>query len=103
MYGERAIAPNAVWDDGHQTYISFRGGTPSKRLPAVYRLVDGYGTIANYHYRDGFIVVDSISTEGWMLIDGTKTVCITSPDYDERKSLHVDIKEQVLDNEASGY
>lgn len=103
MYGERSIAPNAVWDDGNQTYISFRDGTPSKRIPAVYRLVDGYGTIANYHYRDGFIIVDSISTEGWMLIDGTKVVCIKAPDYDERKSLRVDIKEEVLENEASEY
>lgn len=103
MYGERDIAPNAVWDDGHQTYLSFRDGTPSKRLPAVYRVVDGYGTIANYHYRDGYIVIDSISTEGWMLIDGAKTVCIKAPDYDERKSLKVDIKEVELENEAASY
>ena len=44
-------------------------------------------------------IVDSISTEGWMLIDGTKVVCIKAPDYDERKSMRVDIKEEVLENE----
>lgn len=100
MFGERSIAPNAVWDDGHQTYISFRDGTPSQRIPNVYRLVDGYGVIANYHYSDGFIVVDAISDEGWMLVDGTKTVCIKAPDYDERKSMEVHIKE-VIENEAA--
>jgi len=79
MFGDSAIAPNAVWDDGKQTYISFRDGTPSQRIPALYRLVDGYGTLTNSHYRDGFLVVDGISEEGWMLVDGTKFVCIKVP------------------------
>ncbi len=76
MYGNSEIAPNAVWDDGKQVYISFRDGTPSSRLPTLYRIIDGYATIANSHYRDGFLITDSVSFEGWMLLDGSKTVCI---------------------------
>lgn len=76
IYGDKAIAPNAVWDDGNVVYISFRDGTPSSRLPTLYRVVDGYASIANSHYRDGFLITDNISEEGWMLLDGNKTVCI---------------------------
>jgi type IV secretory pathway VirB9-like protein len=101
MFGERSIAPNAVWDDGKQTYISFRDGTPSQRIPNVYRLVDGYGVIVNYHYRDGFFVVDAVSEEGWMLIDGNKVVCIKSPKYDRQKSMKGKIQEVEFENEAA--
>lgn len=79
MYGDSAIAPNAVWDDGKQVYISFRDGTPSSRVPTLYRVIDGYAAIANSHYRDGFLITDGISEEGWMLVDGSKTVCIKAP------------------------
>jgi type IV secretory pathway VirB9-like protein len=100
MYGERAIAPNAVWDDGNQTYISFQGGTPSHRIPQVYRVVDGYGSITNAHFKDGFLIIDSISDEGWMLIDGEKVVCIKTPK--KRQAIDRSISEQdKLSNNAS--
>jgi type IV secretory pathway VirB9-like protein len=99
IFGNKAIAPNAVWDDGRYTYISFRDGTPSQRLPVLYRTVNGYAVIANSHYRDGFIIADAVTDEGWMLIDGENIICIEAPKYTPKEKHSLEQLDNLVNEE----
>tara|TARA_R110000868_G_scaffold138329_1_gene352297 strand:- start:20823 stop:21803 length:981 start_codon:yes stop_codon:yes gene_type:complete len=76
IYGDKAIAPYAVYDDGAFTYFDFRHNLTSDRLPVVYKVVDGFDTITNFRMEKGFLIAESLSPEGWTLRNGNKTACI---------------------------
>jgi type IV secretion system protein VirB9 len=59
MRGERALAPDALWDDGRFTY--FRYAT-SRDLPAIFTtLPDGSEATANFHMEGDTVVVHEVS------------------------------------------
>ena len=76
IFGDKTIAPYAVYDDGVFTYFDFRHNLTSDRLPVVYKVVDGYDTITNFRMEKGFLIAESLSPEGWTLRNGNQTVCI---------------------------
>lgn len=79
MYGDEDIAPAAVYDDGKFTYFDFRELKNRRlvdRLPVIFKVVDGMDKIVNTRMEKGFLIAESISAEGWTLINGKKTVCV---------------------------
>ena len=76
IYGDAEIAPFAVYDDGAFTYFDFRHKLPSDRLPVIYKVVDKFDTIVNFRTTGGFLIAESVSTEGWTLKNSAKTACV---------------------------
>ena len=74
--GDEEIAPKAVYDRRGWTYFDFRGVLPSDRLPTLYKVIDEYDAVQNYRFKDGFLIAESTSIEGWTLRNGDKVVCI---------------------------
>lgn len=75
--GDYEIAPRAVYDDKKGfTYLDFRNALPSDRLPVVYKVVDGIDALVNTQFKDGFLIIKTISKEGFTLRNGDKVVCI---------------------------
>lgn len=76
--GEAALAPLRVFDDGYFTYFQFsKDGTLDQvsRLPAIYKVVDGYDTPVNSRVEAGSLIAESIGT-GWTLRNGGAHLCI---------------------------
>jgi len=77
ILGDEEIAPYAVYDDGNWTYFDFRNEHfNSDRLPVVYKVVDGFDSVINTRIDNGFLIAESISSDGWTLKNGDKTICI---------------------------
>ena len=74
--GDLEIAPRAVYDRRGWTYFDFREVLPSDRLPVVLKVIDGYDSPENSRFKDGFLIVESVSLEGWTLKNGDKVVCV---------------------------
>jgi len=91
MYGDKNIAPYAVYDDGQWTYFDFRKNFVSDRLPVVYKVVDKYDSVVNTRIESGFLIAESLSVEGWTLKNGSKTLCV-KPKKDLRKIYSVNKK-----------
>jgi type IV secretory pathway VirB9-like protein len=72
--GNPAIMPDGIYDDGKFLYLDFRKNMQS--LPTVFRVIDGKDTIVQYEFRDGFMIVKSMSGEGYTLRNGEKYVCV---------------------------
>ena len=76
MYGDEGISPFGVYDDGTFTYFDYRGNLVSDRLPVVYKVVDGFDAIVNTRFKDGYLIAETLSPEGWTLVNGKQTVCV---------------------------
>jgi type IV secretory pathway VirB9-like protein len=76
MYGDEIIAPDAVWDDGRWTYFDFRSGLKTGSLPSVYKVMDDRDNLDNVRFKNGYLIAESISPEGWTIRLGEKSVCI---------------------------
>lgn len=75
--GNVEIAPRAVYTKDGWTYFDFRGALPSGRLPVPYEVVDGYEYLAtNFRQKGDFLVVETVSHEGWSLRNGDLVVCV---------------------------
>jgi len=74
--GDFEIAPRAVYSRHGWTFFDFRETTPSDRLPVPFKVVDGYDAVVNYRMEEGFLVVETVSKEGWTLRNGDKTICV---------------------------
>ena len=76
MSGDAEIAPRAVYSKDGWTYFDFRQTVSSDRLPVPYKVVDGYDSVVNFRMENGFMVVESVSNEGWTLKNGNKFLCV---------------------------
>ncbi|MFN8996312.1 MAG: TrbG/VirB9 family P-type conjugative transfer protein [Pseudomonadota bacterium] len=72
--GATTIMPLGVYDDGHFLYLDYRKNIQS--LPVPFRVIDGVDTSVQFEVRNGFIIVKSLSKEGYTLWNGEKHVCI---------------------------
>lgn len=86
MYGadnSDQIAPLAVFDNGRRTFFNFDGVLPSNEVPAVFKVVDGVeipemkkdAFILDKAFK-GWVMVDTVSQEGFTLRVGDKFVCV---------------------------
>ena len=77
MAGEKELAPLKVFDDGVWTYFKFAEENLDrvKRLPALYRVVDGVDSPVNTRVVDGTLVAETTS-KGWTLRNGDSHLCI---------------------------
>lgn len=78
MYGEDTIAPYGVYDDGRWTYFDFRPRSNYEpgRLPAIYKVINKHDAIVNTRFKNGFLIAESLSPEGWTLKNGKYSVCV---------------------------
>lgn len=77
IYGDKSaagVAPYAVYDDGHFTYLDYRD--MHGELPALFRVNDGIDSRNNTDKKDGFLIAQGVSQEGWTLKHGDKIICI---------------------------
>ncbi|SEP43196.1 TrbG/VirB9 family P-type conjugative transfer protein [Nitrosovibrio sp. Nv6] len=77
MSGEKTLAPVKVFDDGVWTYFKFADENMDrvKRLPALYRVIDGVDSPVNTRVVDGTLVAETTSV-GWTLRNGDSHLCI---------------------------
>lgn len=77
MSGEKQLAPTKVFDDGVWTYFKFSEENLDrvKRLPAVYRVVDGVDSPVNTRIVKGTLIAETTSA-GWTLRNGDAHLCI---------------------------
>lgn len=75
--GDKALAPVKVFDNGYWTYfqLSKEGNLDKARVPAIYRVVDGYDTPVNTRIEGGTIIAETTS-KGWTLRSGEAHLCI---------------------------
>lgn len=76
MTGDIEIAPHGVFDDGKWTYFDFRDALPSDRAPIIMKVMDGYDSQINTRWKDGFMIAETVSIEGWTLKNGKQVVCV---------------------------
>ena len=74
--GDFEIAPRAVFSRHGWTFFDFRETLPSDRLPVIYKIVDGFDAVINSRVENGFLIAETVSTEGWTLRNGDKIVCV---------------------------
>lgn len=98
MKGDKEIAPFGVYDDGKWTYFDFRKDFISNRLPVIYKVIDDYDAVINTRVENGFLIAESLSSEGWTLKNGDKVVCI-KPKDDLLKKYGQDQEKSVWDKE----
>lgn len=77
MSGEKELAPVKVFDDGVWTYFKFAEENLDrvKRLPALYKVVDGVDSPVNTRVVKGTIIAETTS-KGWTLRNGDAHLCI---------------------------
>jgi type IV secretory pathway VirB9-like protein len=75
--GDMDLAPLRIFDDGHFTYFQFADKNLDKihRLPAFYRVVDGYDTPVNTRIIKGTVIAETISDK-WTLRSGDAHLCV---------------------------
>ena len=74
-----SIAPHGVYDDGNWTYFDYRN-KHGVRIPAVKKVVNGVETDVNWRFENHFLIAESLSNEGFSLINGDDHICI-KPDH----------------------
>lgn len=76
--GNMALAPSYIFDVGGWTYFRFgeKNLDNVRRLPTVYRVVDGYDEPVNTRVVNGTLIAETTSPEGWTLRHGTSYLCI---------------------------
>lgn len=77
MSGQKDLAPMKVFDDGVWTYFKFAEENLDKvkRLPALYRVIDGIDSPVNTRVVEGTLVAETTS-KGWTLRNGDSHLCI---------------------------
>lgn len=75
--GDKALAPIRVFDDGYWTYFQYsrEGNLDKVKVPAIYRVVDGYDTPANIRVEGGTIIAETTS-QGWTIRSGEAHLCV---------------------------
>lgn len=75
--GDKALAPVKVFDDGYWTYFKLSNdkNLDKAKVPAIYRVVDGYDTPVNVRVEGGTIIAETMS-KGWTLRSGEAHLCI---------------------------
>ena len=75
--GDKELMPLAIFDDSIWTYFKYGNKNLNSitKLPAVYKVVDGYDTPANTRIEKGYLIVESIS-DSWTIRSGTKHTCV---------------------------
>jgi len=75
--GNQELKPKLVFDDGVFTYFKFAEKNLDKvrRLPTVYRVVDGYDNPVNTRISGGTLIAEIVSDK-WTLRHGTSHACI---------------------------
>jgi type IV secretory pathway VirB9-like protein len=76
MKGSEEIAPDGIFDDGMWTYFDFRKNFVSNRLPALYKVVNGYDVLVNFRIENGFLIAETLSESGFTLKNGEDYVCV---------------------------
>lgn len=76
MKGNELIAPEGVFDDGQWTYFDFRKSFIANRLPALYKVVNGYDVLVNFRIENGFLIAETLSEDGFTLKNGDDYVCV---------------------------
>lgn len=77
MSGEKELAPVRVFDDGVWTYFKFSDDNLDrvKRLPTVYRVVDGVDSPVNTRIVNGTLIAETTSA-AWTLRNGDSHLCV---------------------------
>lgn len=77
LAGDQTLKPMRIFDDGFWTYFQFDSDNLDKvkRLPAIYRVVDGYDNPVNTRIVKGTIIAETTNT-GWTLRNGAAHLCI---------------------------
>lgn len=77
MSGEKELAPTRVFDDGVWTYFKFADDNLDrvKRLPTVYRVVDGVDTPVNTRIVNGTLIAETTSA-AWTMRNGDSHLCV---------------------------
>lgn len=77
--GDMDLAPQRIFDDGLFTYFQFdeKNLNKIKRLPALYRVIDGYDTPVNSRIVRGTMIAET-TNEKWTLRSGDAHLCIRS-------------------------
>lgn len=75
--GDKALAPVKIFDDGYWTYFKLSNdkNLDKSKVPAIYRVVDGYDTPVNTRVEGGTIIAETMS-KGWTLRAGEAHLCI---------------------------
>ena len=75
--GDEDLKPIRVFDDGYFTYFQFGEQDLKKvrRLPAIYRVVDGFDTPVNTRVNKGMVVAETVNDK-WTLRSGSAHLCI---------------------------
>lgn len=78
-YGEKMLAPTALWDNGRFTYFRFNNGRP---LPVIYRIEDdGSESLADFHVEGDTVVVHETAAK-FILRSGKSVLGIDNRGYD---------------------
>jgi type IV secretory pathway VirB9-like protein len=75
--GDKELAPLKVFDDGYWTYFKLSNdkNLDRARVPAIYRVVDGYDTPVNTRVEGGTVIAETLS-KGWTLRRGEAHICV---------------------------
>lgn len=75
--GDASLAPSKIFDDGIWTYFKYADANfdKGKRVPVIYRVVDGVDTPVNQRIEAGTIIAETISP-AWTLKAGDAHLCI---------------------------
>ncbi|GAA5091690.1 MULTISPECIES: P-type conjugative transfer protein VirB9 [Paenalcaligenes] len=84
-YGDRALAPTALFDDGRFTYFDFNNG---RELPAIYKkMPDGTESLVNSHVEGSKVVVHETARH-FVLRLGQSVLGIENRGFDEQGSFN---------------
>jgi type IV secretion system protein VirB9 len=76
--GDRAIAPEAVWDNGYSTAFTFPG---MQRIPSLFRIdPDGKQATADYSVHGSTVIAPDTAAE-WLLRDGHTVLAVYDLSY----------------------
>lgn len=80
--GNSDLAPSLIFDDGKWTYFKFgdRNLDQVRRLPTIYRVVDGVDEPVNTREVNGTLIAETTNPKGWTLRHGTSHLCVRKND-----------------------
>lgn len=79
-YGDKELAPTAMYDDGRFTYIDFNN---NRDMPSVYKIMpDGTESLVNYHVKGYTVVVHELA-QTFILRLGEKVLGINNRGFNE--------------------
>jgi len=76
--GDNDLAPARIFDDGYFTYFQYSESghiDNPRKLPVLYRVVDGYDSPVNTRIENGMLIAETIS-KGWTLRSGEAHLCV---------------------------